>query len=195
MLLLSTSADSIQIRFSIKTSVNLVSAQWGCQTDIGSQTHLMEEILHKGGFSLGGRPAQHVSNHNGLHMDDLAVKLHALEHAVQHLRQRCLGSRLVHSRAAHQEDVVACPHRQQQRLRSTRWEPETQSSSLLEAYPWSKGRKAATALPKLTPDMERHREYKERQSPQVRIDPSDTQCAFCNSAPGHAGGWPRRWRQ
>ena len=79
---------------------------------------LMEEVLHKGGLGLGRGPAQHVSHHNGLHMDDLAVQLHALEHAVEHLRQRGLRRGLVHGGAAHEEDVVARPHRQQQRLRS-----------------------------------------------------------------------------
>ena len=95
---------------------------------------LMEEVLHKGGLGLGRGPAQHVSHHNGLHMDDLAVQLHALEHAVEHLRQRRLGRRLVHGGAAHEEDVVARPHRQQQRLRS-RGQVRQGSRTLLAAHP------------------------------------------------------------
>ena len=46
----------------------------------------------------------------------LRAKLHALEYAVEHLRQRGLGGGLVDVGARHQEDVVARPHRQQQRL-------------------------------------------------------------------------------
>ena len=67
----------------------------------------MEEVLDESGLGLGRRAAQHVGHHDGLDVDDLAVGLHALEHAVQHLRQRRLGGGLVHRGAAHEEDVVA----------------------------------------------------------------------------------------
>ena len=76
----------------------------------------MEEVLDKGGLSLGRGAAQHVSHHDGLDVDDLAVGLHALEDAVQHLRQRGLCGGLVYGGAAHEEDVVASSHCQQQRL-------------------------------------------------------------------------------
>lgn len=46
----------------------------------------------------------------------LRAKLHALEHAVEHLRQRGLGGGLVDVGARHQEDVVTRPHGQQQCL-------------------------------------------------------------------------------
>ncbi len=61
----------------------------------------MQEVLHKARFRLRGRAAKHVSNHDGLHMNHLAVEFHALEDAIQHLRQRGLGCGLVHGRAAH----------------------------------------------------------------------------------------------
>lgn len=82
----------------------------------------MQEVLHKGGVSLGGWQAQHVHHSNGLHMHHFAVELHALEHAVQHLRQAGLGRGLIDSGAAHQEDIVARPHGQQQSLHT---HPET----------------------------------------------------------------------
>ena len=46
----------------------------------------------------------------------LRPELHALEDAIEHLRQRGLGSGLVDVRARHKENVVARPHSQQQRL-------------------------------------------------------------------------------
>ena len=78
--------------------------------------HLMEKVLHEGGVRLCGGQTQHVHNSNGLHVHDFAVQLHALEDAVEHLRQAGLGRGLVHRGAAHQEYVVAGPHSQQQGL-------------------------------------------------------------------------------
>ena len=78
----------------------------------------MQEVLDErgDGGGLNGGEAELVGDNGRGGVDGLRARLHALEDDVEHLGQRGLGRRLVDLRARHEEDVVARPHRQQQRL-------------------------------------------------------------------------------
>eukprot|EP00983_Pelagomonas_calceolata_P093504 1157780-Pelagomonas_calceolata.AAC.16 len=54
--------------------------------------------------------------HTSTYLNQHIIRLHTLEHHIQHLCQGCLGGGLVGLAVAHEEDVVAGAHRHEQCL-------------------------------------------------------------------------------